>query len=126
MKYRDISQSQINQQLSETFCSIFLQKKLHYQCKWIYQIQLNICQIGTKKRINSYIIHKMSNTSVNVIYFLYPLLEINKLEFNLTQNKQRIEEICQVIKLQSAIFPLSQHVLRFHELPVDIMQRFLQ
>ena len=31
-----------------------------------------------------------------------------------------------LIKLQPAIFPLSQHVIRFHELPADTMQRFLQ
>ena len=31
-----------------------------------------------------------------------------------------------VIKLQPAIFPLSQHVIRFHELPPDTTQRFLQ
>ena len=30
------------------------------------------------------------------------------------------------VKLQPAIFPLSQHVIRFHELPVDTTQRFLQ
>ena len=30
------------------------------------------------------------------------------------------------IKLQPAIFPLSQHVIRFHELPADTTQRFLQ
>ena len=30
------------------------------------------------------------------------------------------------IKLQPAIFPLSQHVIRFHELPTDTTQRFLQ
>ena len=29
------------------------------------------------------------------------------------------------IKLQPAIYPLSQHVIRFHELPADITQRFL-
>ena len=31
-----------------------------------------------------------------------------------------------LVKLQSAIFPLSQHVIRFHELPADVTQRFLQ
>ena len=31
-----------------------------------------------------------------------------------------------IIKLQPAIFPLSQHVIRFHELPADTTQRFLQ
>ena len=30
------------------------------------------------------------------------------------------------IKLQPTIFPLSQHVIRFHELPADTTQRFLQ
>ena len=30
------------------------------------------------------------------------------------------------VKLQPAIFPFSQHVIRFHELPADTMQRFLQ
>ena len=30
------------------------------------------------------------------------------------------------IKLQPAICPLSQHVIRFHELPADTKQRFLQ
>ena len=30
------------------------------------------------------------------------------------------------IKLQPAIFPLSQHVIRFHELPDNTTQRFLQ
>ena len=30
------------------------------------------------------------------------------------------------VKLQPAIFPLSQHVIRFHELPADTTQRFLQ
>ena len=30
------------------------------------------------------------------------------------------------IKLQPAIFPLSQHIIRFHELPADTTQRFLQ
>ena len=29
-------------------------------------------------------------------------------------------------KLQPAIFPLFQHVIRFHELPADITQRLLQ
>ena len=29
-------------------------------------------------------------------------------------------------KLQPAIFPFSQHVIRFHELPADTTQRFLQ
>ena len=31
-----------------------------------------------------------------------------------------------ILKLQPAIFPLSQHVIRFHELPADTTQRFLQ
>ena len=31
-----------------------------------------------------------------------------------------------MIKLQPAICPLSQHVIRFHELPADTKQRFLQ
>ena len=31
-----------------------------------------------------------------------------------------------LFKLQPAIFPLSQHVIRFHELPADTTQRFLQ
>ena len=30
------------------------------------------------------------------------------------------------LELQPAIFPLSQHVIRFHELPADTTQRFLQ
>ena len=29
------------------------------------------------------------------------------------------------LKLQAAIFPLSQHVIRFHELPDNTTQRFL-
>ena len=29
-------------------------------------------------------------------------------------------------KLQPDIFPLSQHVIRFHELPADTTQSFLQ
>ena len=29
-------------------------------------------------------------------------------------------------KLQPAIFPLSQHVIRFHELPADTTQRFIE
>ena len=29
------------------------------------------------------------------------------------------------LKLQPAIFPLSQHVIRFHEIPADTTQRFL-
>ena len=29
-------------------------------------------------------------------------------------------------KLQPAIFPLSQHVVRFHELSADTTQRFLE
>ena len=37
-----------------------------------------------------------------------------------------IEEQPSVIKLQPAIFPLSQHIIHFHELPADTMQRFLQ
>ena len=31
-----------------------------------------------------------------------------------------------IIKLQPAIFPLSQHVIRFHELPADTTQRFIE
>ena len=31
-----------------------------------------------------------------------------------------------MFKLQSAIYPLSQHVIRFHELSVDTTQRFLE
>ena len=31
-----------------------------------------------------------------------------------------------LVKLQPAIFPLSQHVIRFHELPADTTQRFLE
>ena len=31
-----------------------------------------------------------------------------------------------LLKLQPAIFPLSQQVIRFHELPTDTTQRFLE
>ena len=31
-----------------------------------------------------------------------------------------------MIKLQPAIFPLSKHVIRFHELPAEAMQCILQ
>ena len=31
-----------------------------------------------------------------------------------------------LLKLEPAIFPLSQHVIRFHELPADTNQRFLE
>ena len=34
-------------------------------------------------------------------------------------------QIC-ISKLQPAIFPLSKHVIRFHELPAETMQCILQ
>ena len=37
---------------------------------------------------------------------------------------QRSKIIILIFKLQPAIFPLSQHVIRFHELPADTTQHF--
>ena len=46
------------------------------------------------------------------------------------QNMKRIELIsfiyALIVKLQPAIFPLSQHVVCFHELPAATTQRFLE
>ena len=39
---------------------------------------------------------------------------------------QQVSLIRLLLKLQPAIFPLSQHVIHFHELPADTTQRFLQ
>ena len=48
------------------------------------------------------------------------------LVFNVSTNVDtRYSTLCR-IKLQPAIFPLSQHVIRFHELPADTNQRFLE
>ena len=68
-------------------------------------------------------------------YFIYSEFDLKDIRKNYSTALHTIVIVSHVInyssyllfiKLHPAIFPLSQHVIRFHELPADTTQRFLQ
>ena len=61
-----------------------------------------------------------------ILFLLCPCLLHARHQTVLPSCKQGYMYTVCVLKLQPAIFPLSQHVIRFHELPLDTTQRFLQ
>ena len=65
----------------------------------------------------------MSEVQISGLVFWDWFADLGLLDVQVSDNKGKLFV---TIKLQPAICPLSQHVIRFHELPAVTTQRFIQ